>query len=253
MENRRGDSVSRLSLFQEHHMNPQHQSILLQFQSAEPGRGLTTQRPEHLGSARKWYGLKNDQRRGVMLDFCAAHKDFSFDDWLALIDSLYHGGSYEERCAPQPLLLKYPRYRRQLPLAQLDAWLGCLDGWAEVDSTCQTVFSAADLLADWDGWSALLRSLVADANVNKRRAALVLLTAPISQSADRRLLDLSLQLIDRLKAVKDKRITKAISWLLRKGIKQHRDSIAACLEGSADSLPSIALRETRKKLATGKK
>ena len=81
----------------------------------------------------------------------------------------------------------------------------------------------------------------------------MLLTAPISQSADRRILDLSLQLIDRLKAAKDKRITKAISWLLRKGIKQHRDSIAAYLEAKADSLPAIALRETRKKLATGKK
>ena len=150
-------------------------------------------------------------------------------------------------------MLKFPRYRRQLPRPQLDAWLGCLDGWAEVDGTCQTVFSAADLLDDWEGWSALLVSLAADDNVNKRRAALVLLTAPITQSADRRILDLSLALVDRLKGERDKRITKAISWLLRKGIKQHRDAIAAYLDAQAESLPAIALRETRRKLATGKK
>ncbi len=234
-------------------MNLHHQAILRQIQATEPGRGQTTQRPEQLGSNRRWHGLKNDQRRRILLDFCAAQKGLSYDDWLALIDSLYHGDSYEERCAPQTLLLKYPRYRRQLPRPQLDAWLGRLDGWAEVDSTCQTVFSAADLLADWEGWSALLRSLAADENVNKRRAALVLLTAPITQSPDRRILDLSLTLINCLKGEKDKRITKAISWLLRKGVKQHRGAITAYLEAQAEGLPAIAVRETRRKLATGKK
>ncbi len=234
-------------------MNAQHQAILQQFQQIEPGRGKTRQRPEHTGATRHWYGLKNDQRRAIMLAFCASHKNISYDDWLALIDTLYHGDSYEERCAPPTLFSKYPRYRRQLPLEQLDAWLGCLDGWAEVDSTCQTVFSAGDLLADWEGWSALLTALAADANINKRRAALVLLTAPMTQSGDRRLLDLSLRLIDQLTAEKDKRITKAISWLLRKGVKQHRDAIAAYLDANTTSLPAIAIRETRKKLATGKK
>ena len=234
-------------------MNPHHQAILCQFQSTVPGRGEVKQRPEHLGTKRRWYGLKNEQSRAVVLDFIAAHKSLSYEDWLALIGALYHGESYEERCAPRTLFRKFPRYRRQLPLTQLDAWLGCLNGWAEVDSTCQTVFNDKDLLADWSGWSALLDSLASDANPNKRRSALVLLTAPISQTDDARILDLSLELIDRLKSEKDGRITKAISWLLRKGIKQHRDSIAAYIDANAPALPAIALRETRRKLATGKK
>jgi 3-methyladenine DNA glycosylase AlkD len=234
-------------------MNPHHQAILRRFQSAIPGRGNVKQRPEHLGTKRLWYGLKNEQSRAIVLDFIAAHKDLRYEDWLALIDALYHGESYEERCAPRTLFRKYPRYRRLLPLAQLDAWLGCLNGWAEVDSTCQTVYSAEDLLADWSGWSALLDALAGDANVNKRRAALVLLTAPISQTDDIRILDMSLEQIDRLKGDKDGRITKAISWLLRKGIKQHRAAIAAYIDANATALPAIALRETRRKLATGKK
>jgi len=234
-------------------MNPQHKTLLKEFQAAEPGRGLVKQRPEHLGTRRRWYGLKNSQRRAIMLNFLAGQRDLAYADWLALMDALYHGESYEERCAPQTLLKRFPRYRRQLPLAQLDSWLGCLDGWAEVDSTCQTVFSAADMLADWPGWAGLLGKLAQDPNVNKRRAALVLLTAPISQSADARILELSLRLITELQADKDKRITKAISWLLRRGIKQHRPAIAAYLEAQAERLPAIARRETRKKLATGKK
>ena len=145
------------------------------------------------------------------------------------------------------------RYRRQLALQQLDAWLGLLEGWAEVDSTCQTVFTAKDLLANWEGWRDLLASLAGDDNINKQRAALVLLTAPIAQSADEGILKLSLALIDRLKAEKDKRVAKAISWLLRKGIKQHRAAIGDFLDSRADSLPAIAVRETRKKLSTGKK
>lgn len=234
-------------------MNPQHRFLLEQFQNTKPGRGQTAQRPEHLGTQRRWYGLKNEQRRRIMLDFIAANRDLCYEDWLALIDSLYKGGSYEERCAPQTLLLKFPRCRRKLPLEQLDAWLGLLEGWAEVDSSCQSVFTAEDLLANWEGWRDLLESLAGDDNINKRRAALVLLTAPITQSADEGILNLSLALIDRLKAEKDKRVAKAISWLLRKGIKQHRDAISDFVARQADSLPAIAVRETRRKLSTGKK
>lgn len=234
-------------------MTPQHRFLLDQFQNTPPGRGQTRQRPEHLGTQRRWYGLKNAQRRRIMLDFIAANRALAYADWLALIDSLYRGESYEERCAPQTLLAKFPRYRRQLPLQQLDAWLGLLDGWAEIDSTCQTVFTAGDLLADWQGWRALLEALAEDDNINKQRASLVLLTAPIAQSPDQSILNLSLALIDRLSAEKDKRVSKAISWLLRKGIKQHRAAITAYLDARAQDLPAIALRETRKKLVTGKK
>ncbi len=234
-------------------MNPHHRAILQGIQATPPGRGKTSQRPEHLGTARRWYGLANAQRRRILLDFVAANRALPYADWRDLIDALYHGESYEERCAPQTLLLKYPKHRRALPLHQLDDWLGCLDGWAEVDSTCQTVFHAKDLLADWAGWSAFLRSLTAKANVNKRRAALVLLTAPVTQSDDPRLLKLSLELIDRLGSDRDKRITKAVSWLLRKAVKHHHAAIVAYVEANASDLPAIAVRETRRKLLTGKK
>ncbi|MCY4465401.1 MAG: DNA alkylation repair protein [Chloroflexi bacterium] len=234
-------------------MNEHHRAILECIERTEPARGHTSQRPEHLGTARRWYGLANAQRRKIILDFVAENRRMPYAGWRDLVDSLYHGNSYEERCAPQTLLLRYPQHRRALPLTQLDEWLGCLEGWAEVDSTCQTVFNADDLLAAWDDWSALLRCLASDANVNKQRAALVLLTAPISQADDARLLDLALELIQQLRSHKDKRITKAISWLLRKGIKLHRAAIAEFVESNAKSLPAIAVRETVRKLATGKK
>jgi len=234
-------------------MKQRHNFLIKQFRGTEPGRGQRKQRPEHLGTRRKRYGLTNARRRQILLDFITRHKDMTYNAWVALIDALYHGESYEERCAPQTLLVKFPQYRRQLPLSQLDEWLGNLEGWAEVDSTCQTVFSDKDMLTDWDAWQDFLKTLAGDENTNKRRASLVLLTAPISSSPDTRILDLSLHLIDRLKHEKDKRITKAISWLLRKGIRQHRQAIEAYLDSNAGTLPAIAQRETRKKLLTGKK
>ena len=231
----------------------QHGFLAAQFRGAVPGRGERKLRPEHFGTQRRWYGLTNGQRRQIMLDFIAEHRDMAYEDWAALIDRLYRGAAYEERCAPQTLLVKFPQYRRRLPLEKLDEWLGLLEGWAEIDSTCQTIFSAQDLLADWAAWRAFLRSLAADENISKRRASLVLLTGPISSSADPRILHLGLELADRLKYEKDKLITKAISWLLRKGIRQHRQAISAYLDANESSLPAIAGRETRRKLLTGRK
>jgi len=233
--------------------NAQHRAILREFEACSPARGHRQQRSEHLGLARRWYGLSNAQRRGILQRFCRAQPELAYAPWQALCTALYHGESYEERCAPQTLLRKYPGHRRRLPLSVLDTWLGCLEGWAEVDSTCQTVFSAQDMLADWPRWAAFLRALARDCNINKRRAALVLLTAPISQSPDKRILTLSLELIERLQSERDKRISKAVSWLLRRGIKQHRQEIAATLAAHGDSLPAVARRETRRKLETGKK
>ena len=230
------------------------QSYLLeQFKQASKHDGATTQRPEHLGTDRTMYGLRNAKRREIIQDWINANKDVSYEDWLALIDGLYHGESYEERCAPQTLLLKFPAYRRQLPLSQLDQWLGLLEGWAEVDSTCQSVFTANDILEKWGEWQALLEQLSYDDNIHKRRASLVLLTTPVTNSPDERLFEQSIQTIETLKHENHKLITKAISWLLRKAIKQHRSQIETYLEEHAESLPAIAVRETQKKLETGKK
>lgn len=236
-------------------MNSHHAYFLKQFKALERDRKTDGMRPEHteFGIDRKWYGLKNAERREIMLAWIKDHKTLIYEDWLALCDSLYHGDSYEERCAPQTLLEKYPKFRRQLLLSQMDVWLGQLDGWAEVDTTCQSIFTHNDLLADWGNWQAFLENLSQDENINKRRASLVLLVRPVSKSDDPRLLQQMFDNIERLTHEKDKRITKAISWVLREASKQHHATIETYLNDNADTLPAIAIRETRKKLETGKK
>ena len=78
-----------------------------------------------------------------------------------------------------------------------------------------------------------------------------MLTKPLRESADLRLARLAFANIGKLKSDKDILITSAVSWLLRALIKNHRQEVEDYLKDNSDSLPKIALRETRNKLKSG--
>jgi 3-methyladenine DNA glycosylase AlkD len=118
---------------------------------------------------------------------------------------------------------------------------------------CQSKFSATEVLTKWEKWKSLLTKLASDGNTHKRRASLVLLTKPVRDSGDARLADLAFATIDKLKQNREILVTKAISWLLRDLIKNHRQRVEKYLEENEDTLPRIAVRETRIKLLTGRK
>ncbi len=86
------------------------------------------------------------------------------------------------------------------------------------------------MAADWPAWRGLVEQLAADPNINKRRAALVLLTAPTRTSDDARFRDLGFEVVERLKAERPILITKAVSWLLRSMAGRHGPAVAAYLE-----------------------
>ena len=146
-----------------------------------------------------------------------------------------------------------PSLRRTLAPRDLVRWLARAEGWAEVDCICQSTCTAAELLADWSTWKRELVALSKSQNVHQRRASLVLLTTPVRDSADARLADIAFANIARLERERHILITKAISWLLRALTKHHRRDVVAYLRDHADSLPKIAIRETRSKLKTGRK
>ena len=143
--------------------------------------------------------------------------------------------------------------RRAARPSDIDRWLGKVNGWAEVDSLCQNVFTADDMIADWPAWKAFLQRLARDPNINKRRAALVLLTGPAHYSDDPRFHDLAVETIDLLKPETPILITKAVSWLLRSMVDRRADDVARYLDRNEATLPKIAIRETRTKLRTGTK
>lgn len=235
-------------------MNAHHQELL---EALWEHVGEGTPEPEemkaYMGTGKRAYAIATPVESQIVRDFIARHRDLSFSEYLALLNSLYQGPSHNEISLAGKLLELLPRLRKQLEPCLLDGWLGVVEGWAETDSICQSHFTAQEMLARWDDWRALLAQLSLDPNVHKRRASLVLLTRPVRDSRDERLADLAFAHIERLKGERDGLITKAVSWLLRDLIKNHHQRVEAYLEANEATLPRVAVRETRRKLLTGKK
>lgn len=205
------------------------------------------------GTRKPCYSIKTSVKEQIAKDWLKKHLELSFSEYLGLLDSLHQGESHDEISVAGKLLGLLLKLGRKIKPTSLNKWLNFVEGWAEVDSLCQSNFTADDLLADWSNWKEIIKRLSKDKNINKRRASLVLLTKPVRDSDDKRLAKLAFNVVERLKAEKEILITKAISWLLRDLIKNHREAVKAYLENNSDSLPKIAVRETRNKLSTGRK
>ena len=118
---------------------------------------------------------------------------------------------------------------------------------------CSGVFTADEILANWPAWEPLIRGLSRDRNINKRRAALVFLTVPVRYSDDQRLSELGFEVIRALQPEREIIITKAVSWLLRSMVRYHERAVSAYLKKNQSSLPAVAVRETKRKIAMGRK
>lgn len=209
--------------------------------------------PQQSGSPRIHHGLSNPTMRQFVKNWVKAHPALAYEDWVATMSGLYAGESIDERCLAGFMLGQYGRFRQQVPLATLDAWIGQLEGWREIDNTCQSNFTAKEVLGAWDAWQLFLVDLSQRETIQHRRASLVLLVKPVRESADERLILTALANVERLKHEGDKLITKAISWVLREAIKRHRSTVGAYVTANETTLPAIAVREFHKKYRTGKK
>lgn len=207
----------------------------------------------YIGTNKIYYAISTEAHRKIIKDWIKQHPNLNEKEYTDLLTSLYEGQSVNEISIAGSLLRHHPRLRRTVKPEHIDIWLNRLQGWAEVDSLCQSNFSAEEVLTQWDEWQRLLTKLASDDNVHKKRASLVLLTKPVRDSEDPRLEEMAFRNIDKLKQNRHILVTKAISWLLRDLIKHHRQKVETYLRDNEDTLPRIAIRETRTKLLTGKK
>lgn len=234
-------------------MNQLHQELLDEIKSLAKGGTKYSWSDSYLSSKHIYYAISVPKCRVLIKAFVGHHTDLPFAEFKILLESLYKGVSYEEKTLAGYLLEYFPKLRKEIEPEDIEFWLGELQGWAEVDSTCQNKFKASDILGNWNSWKKVIVTLNKDKNINKRRASLVLLTGPVYQSQDIRLADLALENIDKLKIEQDILVTKAISWLLRSLIKNHKNLVEKYLMKNQDILPKIAVREVRRKLLTGRK
>jgi len=171
-----------------------------------------------------------------------------------LLDSLYSKGTtFEEIDLAGRLLGISTKLTEKINPNKLDYWLNFTHGWAETDLLCQSNFTADEILSNWNVWKKLLLKFSKDKNIHKRRASLVLLTKAVRNSNDKRLSDIAFENVETLKSEKEILITKAISWILRELIKNHKKEVRIYMNKNKDELPKIAVREVTNKLITGKK
>jgi 3-methyladenine DNA glycosylase AlkD len=233
-------------------MTSEHRALCDQLlAAARPAGGFDLQK--YAGSRSRMLHVPVPERRRIAKAWLSARKHWPVQQVLAVVDELVAGDIHDEKTLGLLLLERLGRGRRPFGPAEVDRWLDHLVGWAEVDSLCQSTFGPEDLLGDWPAWSGFIRRLARDANINRRRAALVLLVKPAGKSPDPRLAALAFETTEALKGEREIIITKAVSWLLRALTLQHPAEVSRYLDAEGPSLPAIAVRETRAKIATGRK
>lgn len=234
-------------------MHKEHKKILAEIKK-QSGNGTTLSKKEsYLLSGHFYYDVSVPLRKKIAKEWFVKNKDISPKEFLLMIDSLYSGNSHEEKNTASNLLGFSPEKRSTISIKRIDTWLNELAGWSEIDSLCYNVFTGEELLHKWSLWEKFLHKLSLDTNLNKKRASLVFLAGAVSYSQDPRLLQLSFTLTERLKSHKEIIITKAISWLLRSMVKYHKKEVSEYIKENQNTLPKIAIRETTRKIQTGRK
>jgi 3-methyladenine DNA glycosylase AlkD len=234
-------------------MHKHHKEILnlIQKNSSKPASDFNIN--NYLGSKAKYYSIKTLVKRKLIKDWARNNKNIQFSEFIDLLNSLNCGESFQEKSSVAELLTCFKKYRQSLDPFMLDKWLNNLSGWAEIDTLCQSTFEPEELLSKWQEWQKLLKAFVNSKNISKRRASLVLLTKAVRKSKDERLKNFAFKNIKKLQHEKDILITKAVSWLLRSLVKNHKEGVSSYLKENKELLPKIAYRETFSKLKTGKK
>jgi 3-methyladenine DNA glycosylase AlkD len=234
-------------------MDAHHEILLASLEKHRRNRLHSQANDSYLSSGHHYYDVSVPVRRTLARAWLKQNKGIQDAEFLAVLESLYRGRSHEEKTLASILLSYHRTGRKAVGPKQLNAWLDHLVGWAEIDSLCQGVFMADEILANWRKWEKFIRTLSRDKNINKRRAALVFVTAPVRYSDDKRLAALGFEIIEALKRERDIIITKAVSWLLRSMVQHHKRAVAAYIKENRHSLPAIAVRETTRKIVTGRK
>jgi len=200
----------------------------------------------------KMYGVRVPQLREIARDWQRAHKAVAREDLMALVEALWDGESREEKMLALYLLQCYKRWIPGLTWAHFERWRQGLDNWEVTDGLGVRTLGPW-LLADPEARLDYLWHLIADEEMWSRRLALVATVWLNRGYQDLSFPDLTLKLIDRVKAERDPMITKAVSWALREMTKTHPDRVDAYVQQNRDALTAHVVREVNNKLRTGLK
>jgi 3-methyladenine DNA glycosylase AlkD len=234
-------------------MNSLHREILdlIEISSGKPTKHTFSD--SYLGNTNPRYAISNPVLRKLSRNWMKEYHDLPQKDFVAVLDSLVKGKSSTEKMMSGILTDYCTKEQLAFPPALFDDWLDHLSGWVEVDTVCTSRYSKLMIHPNFKTWKSLLPKMSRSKNINKRRASLVFLCAPVRYHKNEEMAAVAFANIERLKGEKEILITKAISWLLRSMVKLYKKEVKTYVMENQDSLPKIAVRETLNKLTTGKK
>lgn len=233
-------------------MHPLHDLLLSEIKKRSGKPTAHTFLENYLGNSHYRYAIANPELRKIAKEWMTNQKGLAPAEFKAVLTSLFKAESFTEKIMGG-FLLNYARgSHRAIKPALVDRWLSYLEGWAEIDTLCTGEFSKSEIPENWKEWKPFLIKLARSKSIGKRRASLVFFCSVFANKTHDDIQKTALANIELLKTEKDVLITKAISWVLRSMIRYNRKEVAAYLQENASTLPAIAVRETRIKLATGR-
>ncbi len=233
--------------------NPYHKEILTLIKNLSGQPNEHTFSDSYLGNSHPRYPINAPTLRIIAKEWTKDHRQLSSKEFEKLLSSLIQGVSSTEKIMAGILLDASNKEQRKFDPKVFDSWLNHLEGWAEVDSVCTGQYTVTEIPVNFRTWKKILDNFSKSKNINKRRASMVLLCSPVRKVHDTELAATAFQIINWLKKEKPILITKAISWLLRSMVKLYKPEVEQFVSENEESLPKIAVRETKVVLLTGKK
>lgn len=234
-------------------MHKYHKEVLSLIEENSGSGTQHTFLDSYLGNSHPRYAIDQPTMRLIAKEWMKDHRTMTAKEFAAMLTSMVEGKSGTEKIMVGVLLDNATKDQKQFDPKLFDQWLDHLVGWAEVDTVCTGKYCISEIPENIPVWKKILAKLVKSKNINKRRASIVFLCSPLSQSDDPRLAEMAIENIEKLKGEKEIIITRAISWVLRSMVKHHRKALENYLKKNEKSLPAIAVRETKIKLVTGTK
>ena len=203
-------------------------------------------------TSRPFYGARVGDLRATARGWLRSHRDAASAQVADLADRLWNTGVREEQLVACFLLAGHPAALAATPTSRVRAWTALLDNWETTDQLGMNVLGPLVAL-DPGGRFAELEAMAGDASPWARRLALVGCTRLARAEAAVGLWPRVAALVLALAGDREAALPKAVSWVLRSWLGPCPGEVAAFVEGHADRLPAVAVRETRAKLATGSK
>src|SRR5690606_38971021 len=150
---------------------------LIQQQAGEPRTSAL--HGNYMGNTHTFYAIRVPQLRAIAKAWMSQHRDLGPEQLDSLVTSLVEAPSSTEKILAGVLFDYARKEQRAINPKRCDEWLNHVEGWAETDALRTNKYTITQLPPDWKQWEKQLPRFAVSKQIQKRRASLVFLCAPL--------------------------------------------------------------------------